>query len=62
MALDLVAVAFDAADTEKAGPNRLHLHLTSESVEDQQVTVMRALKLGGRHLDVGQLPTRATSS
>ncbi|MGN6635116.1 MAG: VOC family protein [Oryzihumus sp.] len=40
----------------KVGPNRLHLHLTSDSSEDQQHTVATALELGGRHLDVGQRP------
>jgi hypothetical protein len=32
------------------------LHLTSSSVEDQQHSVERALRLGGRHIDVGQAP------
>ena len=39
----------------KAGPNQMHLHLTSTSLEDQERTVARSLGLGGRHLDVGQL-------
>jgi Glyoxalase-like domain len=51
-----VGLRFVAAATEKSGPNRLHLHLTSTSLDDQQRTVARALSLGGRHLDVGQLP------
>ena len=38
------------------GPNQIHLHLTSTSLDDQQATVARVLGLGGRHLDVGQLP------
>jgi Glyoxalase-like domain len=42
--------------TETPGASRLHLHLTSTSLEDQQRTVSTALRLGGRHLDVGQLP------
>ena len=41
---------------EKGGTNRMHLHLTSASAEDQQQTVATALGLGARHLDVGQLP------
>jgi Glyoxalase-like domain len=45
-----------AVATEKSGPNRLHLHLTSSTLEDQRHTVETALRLGGRHLDVGQLP------
>ena len=41
---------------EKVVPNRMHFDLTSNSSDDQQQTVKRALALGGRHLDVGQLP------
>ena len=41
---------------EKVGPNRMHLHLTSASHDDQQRTVATALGLGARHLDVGQRP------
>jgi hypothetical protein len=51
-----VGLRFGMASTEKSGPNRLHLHVTSTSFEDQQRTVESALSLGGRHLDVGQLP------
>jgi predicted enzyme related to lactoylglutathione lyase len=40
----------------KSGPNQMHFDLTSASLADQQHTVARALALGGRHLDVGQLP------
>ena len=42
--------------TGAAGADTLHLHLTSTSLEDQQRSVDVALRLGGRHLDVGQLP------
>jgi catechol 2,3-dioxygenase-like lactoylglutathione lyase family enzyme len=41
---------------EKEGTNRMHLHLTSASPDDQQQTVATALGLGARHLDVGQRP------
>ena len=51
-----VGLRFVAASTEKSGPNRLHLHLTSTSLQDQQQTVESVLRLGGQHLDVGQLP------
>ena len=51
-----VGLRFVASATEKAGQNRLHLHLTSSTLEDQRHTVETALRLGGRHLDVGQLP------
>jgi hypothetical protein len=51
-----VGLRFVAATTERSGPDWLHLHLTSTSLEDQQRTIERALELGGRHLDVGQRP------
>ncbi|MEU8222940.1 VOC family protein [Kribbella sp. NPDC048915] len=35
---------------------QIHLHLTSDRAGQQEETVARALELGGRHLDVGQLP------
>jgi len=47
---------FHPTQQQKTGPNQLHLHLTSTSLDDQQSTVDRALGLGGRHIDVGQLP------
>jgi catechol 2,3-dioxygenase-like lactoylglutathione lyase family enzyme len=40
----------------KWGPNRMHFDLTSGSPEQQRETVTRALALGARHVDVGQLP------
>lgn len=40
----------------KTGPNPLHIHLTSTSLEDQQQTVARSVELGARHIDVGQRP------
>ena len=53
---DQVGLRFVAATTEKSGRNRLHLHLTSSTREDQRQTVETVVALGGRHLDVGQLP------
>jgi predicted enzyme related to lactoylglutathione lyase len=47
---------FVATQEPKAGPNQMHFDLTSQSLEDQQATVARVLELGGRHLDIGQLP------
>ena len=44
------------ASTDAPGADPLHLHLTSTSLDDQQRSVDVALGLGGRHLDVGQLP------
>ncbi|MET8090041.1 VOC family protein [Micromonospora sp. NPDC005220] len=51
-----LSLRFIPSRTEKVGPNRLHLHLTSTNEADQQHLVSTALKLGGDHLDVGQLP------
>jgi catechol 2,3-dioxygenase-like lactoylglutathione lyase family enzyme len=34
----------------------MHFHLTSATPDDQQQTVATALRLGARHLDVGQRP------
>ena len=40
----------------KAGTNRLHLDLTTTSIDDHQGTVARLVELGGRHIDIGQRP------
>jgi catechol 2,3-dioxygenase-like lactoylglutathione lyase family enzyme len=40
----------------RPGANRMHLHLTSTDLDDQRHTVATAVRLGGRHLDVGQRP------
>jgi hypothetical protein len=47
---------FLPTEEPKVSQNRVHFDLTSASLEDQQRTVARALGLGGRHVDVGQLP------
>lgn len=51
-----LGLRFVTSDTVQVGPRRLHLHLTSSSLTDQQRTVEMALRLGGRHIDVGQDP------
>ncbi len=51
-----VGLRFVDAATEKTGLNRVHLHLTSKTPADQQRIVAAALRLGGRHVVVGQLP------
>jgi catechol 2,3-dioxygenase-like lactoylglutathione lyase family enzyme len=51
-----VGLRFVTSDTDQVGPRRLHIHLTSSSLENQQRTVETALRLGGRHIDVGQAP------
>jgi hypothetical protein len=48
---------FAPTDVAKSVQNLMHLDLTSESWDAQRATVDRALSLGGRHCDVGQLPT-----
>lgn len=47
---------FRPTQEQKVGPNQMHFHLTSTSLENQQQTVERSLFFGARHLDVGQLP------
>jgi catechol 2,3-dioxygenase-like lactoylglutathione lyase family enzyme len=41
---------------KKAVKNRIHLDLTTASVDDQTQTVTRLVELGARHIDVGQGP------
>ncbi|MEV5713004.1 VOC family protein [Amycolatopsis mediterranei] len=43
----------------RLGAHRMHLHLTSADLDDQQRTVATAIRLGGRHVDVGQRPEEA---
>jgi predicted enzyme related to lactoylglutathione lyase len=49
-------IEFDATQEQKSGPNQMHFDLTSASLDDQQETVARSLRLGARHIDVGQRP------
>src|SRR5262245_58335589 len=49
-------MCFLSGSAQRVGPNWMHFHLTSSSLEDQERTVTRALALGARHLDVGQRP------
>jgi catechol 2,3-dioxygenase-like lactoylglutathione lyase family enzyme len=51
-----LGLRFVSGGTGKVGPNRMHLHLTSTSLADQQRTVATALRLGAGPLDVGQRP------
>ncbi len=44
------------APTPKLGPNRVHLDLTTNSLDDQRESVARLVELGGRHIDIGQGP------
>ena len=49
-------ILFLRAPGEKVGQNRLHLDLTTTSVDDQRESVARLVELGGRHIDIGQGP------
>ena len=49
-------IRFLPTQEQNVGPNQIHFDLTSTSLEDQQQTVARSLGLGGRHVDIGQLP------
>jgi predicted enzyme related to lactoylglutathione lyase len=49
-------IRFLSTQEQKIRPNQMHFDLTSASLEGQQQTVARALQLGARHIDVGQLP------
>jgi catechol 2,3-dioxygenase-like lactoylglutathione lyase family enzyme len=49
-------LGFEPTPEPKTDQNRMHVDLTSATLDEQRVTVARALELGGRHCDVGQLP------
>ncbi|WBB53541.1 VOC family protein [Verrucosispora sp. WMMD573] len=51
-----LGLRFAESRARRVGKNRVHLHLTSASLADQQQTVARALALGAGHVDVGQRP------
>ncbi|MEP7111935.1 MAG: VOC family protein [Ilumatobacteraceae bacterium] len=40
----------------KTSQNRIHLDLTTTSLDDQKETVERLVELGARHIDIGQGP------
>jgi predicted enzyme related to lactoylglutathione lyase len=49
-------IRFRPTKVPKTAPNQMHLDLTSSSLADQQRMVDRAVGLGARHINVGQLP------
>jgi len=49
-------VAFVTGAAEKVGANRIHLDLSSRTVEDQHATVARLIDLGASEIDIGQGP------
>lgn len=49
-------IRFLPTQEQKVVQNQAHFDLTSTYLEDQQLTVARALELGARHIDIGQRP------
>jgi predicted enzyme related to lactoylglutathione lyase len=49
-------ILFLPVPEKKAGTNRLHLDLTTTSLDDQEQTVAMLVGRGARHIDVGQRP------
>ncbi len=49
-------IRFLPSQQQKIGQNHMHLDLTSASLGDQDQTVARSLRLGARHIDIGQRP------
>jgi predicted enzyme related to lactoylglutathione lyase len=49
-------IVFEPVPEPKLGQNRIHLDLTTVSLDDQRDTVAQLLELGGRHVDIGQAP------
>jgi predicted enzyme related to lactoylglutathione lyase len=49
-------IDFAPVPEKKVGQNRIHLDLTSTSLDDQKESVARLIELGARHIDIGQGP------
>jgi hypothetical protein len=49
-------IDFAPVPEPKVGKNRIHLDLTTTSLDDQKETVELLIGLGARHIDVGQGP------
>ena len=54
-------IVFQPVPEQKAGKNRIHLDLTSTSIDDQKETVERLVELGARHIDVASARTTTMS-
>jgi len=50
------SLLFGANADEPVGNSRIHLDLSTESLEDQRATVARYTELGAREIDIGQGP------
>jgi len=49
-------IYFAPVPERKTGKNRIHLDLTTTSIDDQTETVRRLIELGARKVDIGQGP------
>lgn len=49
-------IVFRPVPETKAGRNRIHLDLTTASIEDQNESVSTLIERGARHIDIGQGP------
>jgi hypothetical protein len=49
-------ILFLPVPQKKVGKNRIHLDLTTTSIDDQAETVASLIELGARHVDIGQRP------
>jgi len=49
-------ILFLPVPEKKTGKNRIHIDLTTTSIDDQTETVRRLTELGARHVDIGQRP------
>ncbi len=47
---------FEPVPQQKVGRNRIHLDLTTTSIDDQERTVARLIEIGAHHIDIGQSP------
>ncbi len=50
------AFTFAASDEGKVGANRIHLDLSTQSLDDQHETAARLVSLGASRVDIGQGP------
>jgi len=51
-----IGLSFILMSEQKSGQNRVHLDLTTRSLDDQNETVHELVALGARHIDIGQGP------
>ena len=49
-------IDFAPVPEKKEGKNRIHIDLTSASIDDQKETVDQLIELGASHIDIGQSP------